>query len=713
MTHVSTCPLCEAACGILVDVDQDRVHAVRGDPDDPFSQGYVCPKASALVDLHHDPHRLRAPLIRDGAGWRESGWDEALEAAARGLRRVRRQHGRDAVGVYYGNPVAHNLGLITHGLPFTRLLRTRHVFSASSTDQLPQMVVARAMYGHLGVIPVPDIDRTDFFLVLGANPIVSQGSLLTAPGMPRRLRALRERGGTLVVVDPRRTETAAVADRHLPIRPGTDALLLAALVHVVLAERLDRTEHWAGRLAHRDRLEAVVRPFSPERVEARTGLAPDVIRTLAVDFARAPRAACYGRVGLCTQADGTLAVWLAQVLNLVTGRVDAVGGMMFPTPAVDGVALLSRLGLRGASGRWRSRPRALPEFEGELPVAALADEIVTPGRGQLRALITLAGNPVLSAPNGPRLAEALARLDHIVAVDPYLNDTTRHAHVVLPPASHLSRGHYDLALYAFAVRHVAKYAAPVVERAARERHDWEILADLGARVLAPRPVRGLVARLARAARPERLLDALLRTGPHGLTLERLRRSPHGLDLGPLEPGRLGRILARSDGRVDVAPDAFVREADVRLEALTAEPDAGLALIGRRHVRDNNSWMHTSGSRPDRAARCVLLMHPEDAVARGVEDGDRVELRSAAGAVEVRVRVTDEVREGVVSLPHGWSRDWRALRGPTGENGVSANDVTSELALDGLSGTAAFNGLPVTVTRPGSPPRSPTSRARAG
>ena len=698
MTHVSTCPLCEAACGILVDADRGRVCAVRGDPDDPFSHGYVCPKASALVDLHDDPHRLRAPLIREDGGWREAGWDEALETAARGLRRVRREHGRDAVGVYYGNPVAHNLGLITHGLPFTRLLRTRHVFSASSTDQLPQMVVARAMYGHLGVIPVPDIDRTDFFLVLGANPVVSQGSLMTAPGMPRRLHALRARGGTLVVVDPRRTETAAVADRHLPIRPGADVLLLAALLHVVLAERLDRTEQWAGRLVHRDRLEAIVGPLSPERVATRTGLAPEAIRALAVDFARARRAACYGRVGLCTQSDGTLAVWLVQALNLVTGRVDAVGGMMFPRPAVDGVAVLSRLGLRGVSGRWHSRPRGLPEFQGELPVAALADEIVTPGRGQLRALVTLAGNPVLSAPNGRRLAEALGRLDHIVALDPYLNETTRHAHVVLPPAPPLSRGHYDLALYAFAVRHVAKYVEPVVEPAAGERHDWEILGELGARVLAPRPARGLVAWLARAARPERLLDALLRTGPHALTLDRLRRSPHGLDLGPLEPGRLGQILGRSDGRVDVAPDAFVREADTRLGALAAEGAAGLVLVGRRHVRDNNSWMHTHGARPAAGPRCVLLMHPEDASARGVEDGARVELRSVVGAVVVRLRLTDEMREGVVSLPHGWGHDELTRRAAAREDGASVNDVTSELALDGLSGTAAFNGLPVTVSR---------------
>ena len=487
--RISTCPLCEAACGILVDLDGERIRSIRGDPDDPFSRGYICPKAAALVDIHNDPDRVRTPLIRQGTGWRAASWDEALERAADGLVRLRRQHGRDAVAIYYGNPVAHSLGLITHALGFARALRTRNVYSASSAAQLPQMLVALRMFGHQVLIPVPDLERTNFLFILGANPLVSNGSLMTAPDMRRRLRTIRERGGRVVVVDPRRTETAEAADEHVPIRPGTDALLLAAMLHVVFAERWVDAGRLEGRIKNLDALASLVHELSPERVAPRTGISAETTRRLAAEFARTKRAACYGRVGLCTQRHGTLASWLVQVLNLLTRHLDDVGGMMLTTPAVDIVSTSSKMGLRGTYGRWRSRVRDLPEFGGELPVATLAEEIETPGAGRIRGLITIAGNPVLSSPNGRRLDRAFASLEHVVSVDPYLNETTRHAHVVLPPAPPLSRAHYDLALYAFAVRNVAKYAEPVVERDSSERHDWEIVADLSARMFVPRLLR--------------------------------------------------------------------------------------------------------------------------------------------------------------------------------------------------------------------------------
>ena len=386
MAQISTCPLCEAACGILVEVEGQRVRSIRGDDDDPLSRGYLCPKAAALADLHDDPDRVRAPLIRNGSHWHEVSWEEALDRAADGLVRARRRHGRDAVAIYYGNPVAHNLGLMTHGLSFARALRTKNVYSASSADQLPQMLVALRMFGHLALIPVPDIERTDVFLIFGANPVVSNGSLMTAPDMRRRLRAIRARGGRVVVVDPRRTETADAADEHVAIRPGTDTWLLAAMLHVVFAEgwarRLGRLE---GHTKNLDKLATFVRDLPPERVASWTGVAPQTTRRLAAEFAQTPRAAAYGRVGLCTQRYGTLASWLVQALNLVTGHMDEVGGMMLPTPAVDVVGVLARLGLRGTYDRWRSRVRNLPEFGGDLPVATLADEIETSGAGRIRA----------------------------------------------------------------------------------------------------------------------------------------------------------------------------------------------------------------------------------------------------------------------------------------------------------------------------------------
>lgn len=699
--RITTCPLCEAMCGLLVDVDGQRIRSIRGDPDDPFSRGYVCPKAAALADLHHDPERIRTPLIRTGSDWREASWDEALDRAAGGLAGVRRRHGRDAVGLYYGNPVAHNLGLLTHGLAFRRAFGTRNVYSASSADQLPQMLAALRMFGHFGLIPVPDVDRTEFFLIVGANPVVSNGSLMSAPDMRRRLDGIRARGGRVVVVDPRRTETVAAANEHLAIRPGADALLLAALLQVIFSEGWVRPGRFAGRVNHLDALAAFVRDLPPERVARRTGIAPAGIRRLAAGFAHAERAACYGRVGLCTQRHGTLAAWLQQALNLVTGRLDEVGGMLLPTPAVDALGILARLGWRGTFDRWRSSVRQLPEFGGELPVAALADEIEHVGPRSVRALMTVAGNPVLSAPNGRRLERALETLEHMVAVDPYLNETTRHAHVLLPPAPPLARPHYDLALNAFAVRNVAKYAEPAVPGSPGERHDWEILVELGGRALAPRLLRRLVTRAARVLNPERVLDLLLRLGPYDLTLAGLRATPHGVDLGPLQPGRLAGRIATSDGRIDVAPEEFVREARNRLFAeADGDAEAGLTLIGRRQARSNNSWLHNSPRLVKGPARCTLLVHPEDAAARRLVTGDLAEIGSEAGRVTVPVEVTDAMRRGVVSLPHGWGhdRDGIRLRVARAHAGASANDVTSELHLDTLSGNAAFNGLRVTVRR---------------
>ena len=699
--RIATCPLCEALCGILVEVDGQRIRSVRGDPDDPFSRGYICPKAAALADLHDDPDRIRTPLVRDGSGWREVSWKVALDRAAEGLARVRRRHGRDAVGVYYGNPVAHNLGLMTHLLPFTRALRTRNIYSASSADQLPQMLAALRMFGHFALIPVPDVDRTDFFLILGANPLTSNGSLMSAPDMRRRLAGIRARGGRVVVVDPRRTETAEAAGEHLAIRPGADALLLAAMLHVLFAEQRTRLGQLAGRVKNLDTLAALVRDFPPERVAQRTGIAAPAIRRLAIDFAAARRAVGYGRVGLCTQRFGTLAVWLLQALNLVTGRLDEEGGLLLTTPAADGVAALTRLGLRGTFDRWRGGAGRLPEFTGELPVAALADEIESAGQRSVRALITAAGNPVLSAPNGRRLDKAMGSLEHMVVIDPYLNETTRHAHVVLPPAPPLARAHYDLALNIFAVRNVAKYAAPVVPRTPEQWHDWEILGELAGRVLAPRPLRRLAVRATRELQPDRILDLLLRLGPHKLSLAKLRAAPHGLDLGPLQPGRLAVRIATTDGKIDAAPEEFVKEARTRLLAEADRRTNGhLALIGRRQLRSNNSWLHNSPRLMKGDRGCTLLVHPADAAARQLATGDLAELESEAGRLAVPVEVTDAVRPGVVSLPHGWGHDRDGIELNVARNhaGASANDVTSERYLDTLSGNAAFNGVPVTVRR---------------
>jgi anaerobic selenocysteine-containing dehydrogenase len=570
------------------------------------------------------------------------------------------------------------------------------------------MLAALTMFGHQLLLPIPDVDRTQFLLVLGANPLVSNGSIMTAPGIAKRLEALRARGGRLVGIDPRRSETAAIADEHLFIRPGGDALLLAAMLHTIFADgRAD-----LGRLAAfsdgLDAVRAIAARFSPARVAARVGIAAERIEKLARDFAAAPSAVCYGRVGVCTQEFGGLAAWLINVLNLVTGNFDRAGGAMFTTPAADLVGLATKLGERGHFGVWKSRVRGLPEFGGELPVATLAEEIETPGDGQIRALVTHAGNPVLSTPNGARLGRALGGLDFMVSIDIYRNETTRHAHLILPTSFGLERDHYDLAFYALAVRNVARYAEPAVSPPAGVRHDWQVMLDLAIGLHQKGGGRRdtklvWLMRAVRALGPRRLLSLMLRFGPHKLSLDRLRKEPHGIDLGPLEP-RLPKVLGQP--KIALAPAPFV--ADVaRLEAQLDGGGATIAtdqllLIGRRQLRSNNSWMHNSQRLIKGPEACTLLMHPDDARTRGLTDGDRVEVRSRVGAVAVPVALSPDIAVGVVSLPHGWGHggDGVALRVAQTRAGASINDLTDELRLDALSGNASFSGVPVTVTRGG-------------
>ena len=697
-THYRSCTLCEAACGVAVTVEGDRVIDVRGDDADPFSKGYVCPKATALADLHHDPDRLRRPLVRDGATWREVGWDEAFDLVAARVGAIRAAHGRDAVAVYQGNPTAHNLGLLTYGQLLFRTLGTRNMYSATSLDQLPHMLAALLVFGNQLLMAVPDIDRADLFICLGANPLASNGSIMTAPDVRGRLKAIRARGGRVVVIDPRRTETAERADQHLFLRPGTDAVLLLAMLHVVFADGLATL----GRLAADglDDLRAAAAPWAPERAAPITGVDAGEIRALARALATTPRAVLYGRIGVCTQEFGGLAAWLCYVLNAVTGHLDEVGGLMFTTPAIDPLPLAGLLGFDGGFARWHSRVAGRPEFGGELPVAALAEEIETPGRGQIRALFTSAGNPVLSAPGGPRLERALAGLDFMVSIDPYLNETTRLAHVILPPTSALERSHYDVALNAYAVRNVAKYSPPLFPRAADARHDWEICLALWTRLGAPRrlpPAARLVERVLGKLGPEPILELGLRAGPHRLTLARLREAVHGLDLGPLEP-RLPRRLGTRGKKLQLAPPPYLSDLARLARRFTAPPAGELVLIGRRHLRSNNSWLHNSERLVKGPPRCTLLIHPDDAAARGVRDGGRACVSTARGAIELPVEVTASVMPGVVSIPHGWGHDRAGARlrvaGQT--PGASVNDIVDPAVVDELSGTSALTGQRVEV-----------------
>jgi anaerobic selenocysteine-containing dehydrogenase len=686
-TEYRACNLCEAICGLTFKLDGNTITSIRGDDDDPFSRGHICPKAIALKDIHEDPDRLRTPVLRNGSDWHPIEWDDAFELVATQLAEIIREHGNDAVALYAGNPNVHNFGHLLNFPPIAKLIGTRNVFSASSVDQMPQQLVSYWMFGHQFLIPIPDIDHTDHFLILGGNPIASNGSMMTVPDVAKRLKAIQTRGGQVVVLDPRRTETAEVASAHHFIRPGSDAAFLAALINTLREESLLRVPD-ADKLTGLDDALDAVKALTPERVAPFTGIEAATIRTIAREFANAKSAVAYGRMGTTTQAFGATNQWLIYLLNLVTGNLDRIGGALLTTPVLP----ITGPGTRaGGHGRWHSRVRKLPETNGEIPVAALAEEMLTPGEGQVRALFTTAGNPVLSTPNGNQLDRALAGLSFMVSVDIYINETTRHASVILPPTSPLNHDHYDSVFNAFAVRNVTRFNKAIWQRAEHERYDWEIFAGIGSR---------LAARLARDYRSppsvKDVVNAVAARHPNA-SLDQMLAAPHGIDLGPLTPSLFSR-LQTADGKIQCAPPLLVADI-VRVEAALIGPTQALQLIGRRHVRSNNSWMHNSHRLVKGKARHQLLMHPSDLAARALTDGQSVTVTSRVGEVTITVVASEDLMPGVVSIPHGFGHQRVGVKQivAVAHAGVSANDLTDEMVVDSLSGNSVLNGVPVTVT----------------
>ncbi|MGY0066391.1 molybdopterin oxidoreductase family protein [Streptomyces sp. QTS137] len=742
-TALRICPLCEATCGLTLTLDEGRVTGARGDRDDVFSKGFICPKGASFPAVDADPDRLRGPLVRVDGVLREASWEEAFDAVAAGIRPVVERHGPNAVGVVLGNPNVHTMAGALYPPLLVGGLGTRSLFTASTVDQMPKHVSSGLLFGDANAIPVPDLDHTDHLLLIGANPLESNGSLCTAPDFPGRLRALRARGGTLTVVDPRRTRTARLADRHIAVRPGTDALLLAAMASVLVEERLVDLGDCAPHVQGLTELAHAVRDFTPEAVAPACDVDAGTIRTLARELAAAPTAAVYGRIGSCTVPHGTLASWLVDVLNILTGNLDRPGGALFPHAATDRTPRPAGPGRGFALGRWHSRVSRHPEAKGELPLSALAEEIdtATDAGEPLRALIAVAANPVLSAPDGDRLDKALGSLDFMVSVDPYLNETSRHAHVVLPPPPPAQSPHHDFAFNTLAVRNQVRYTRPALPLEPGRMAETEILARLvlaatGAHGAAPEDVDRLVVgqTLGRAVNdphspvhgrdpkelaglltgrdgPERRLDMMLRLGPYGdgfgadpdgLTLDRLLAHPHGIDLGPLRP-RLPQPLKTRSGRVELLPEPIAADLPRLRAAVGTRPD-GFVLVGRRHLRSNNSWMHNVPALTGGTNRCTLQIHPDDAERLGIRDGQPVRVRGAGGEVTAPAELTDGLRRGVVSLPHGWGHDrpGTRLRHAAADPGVNVNQLLDGSLLDPLSGNAVLNGVPVEIA-PGAAP----------
>ena len=693
-SHFGACNLCEAICGLEYKVRGNEILQIKGDFADPLSRGHICPKAIALKDLYEDENRLKTPIRRKPDGtWEPIAWDAAFDLVASEIARIHKAFGPNSIAAYLGNPSVHNYGVITTSSAFLGPLKTQNRYSATSVDQLPYQLVAYWMYGHQMLIPIADIDRTQYLLVLGANPMASNGSLMTVPDFRHRLKAMHERGGKMVVLDPRRSETAEVADEHFFVKPGTDAAFLIAFIKVLLDENLAEPGRLAGFTDGLEETLAAFTPFELPALAAHCGIAASDIQRLAREFAAAKGAAAYGRMGISVQQFGSLCNWLIQLINLITGNLDREGGTLFPVPAVDLVH--NPASKPGHFNHFKSRVRGLPEFGGELPVAALAEEIETPGEGQVRALVTAAGNPALSTPNGQRLEAAMDKLEFMVSVDFYLNETTRHAHVILPPTMALEHDHYDLIFHSFAVRNTARFNTPLFAKPAGTMHDWEIFFALGERLT---KLMGVPQRP--TAKPYQIIDMGLQVGSYKLSLKALAEHPHGLDLGPLQPTLPERIYHASKRIRASTPELLseLRDYAATLADSSPEKSGALKLIGRRHVRSNNSWMHNSQRLIKGPARHQLLMHPADLAARGLADGARVNVRSRVGEVTVEVAATDSMMPGVVSLPHGFGHDRKGTQlGLAHEHaGASNNDLTDAQFLDAVSGNAAFNGVPVEV-----------------
>jgi len=688
--HFRACSICEAMCGLRIEVEGDKVLSIRPDQEDPFSRGHICPKGVAMQDIHYDPDRLRKPMRRTGATWTEIEWDEAYDMAAENLASLVERYGPNSIANYVGNPTSHSSGLMTHSSMLFQIIGSKMRYSVGSVDSWPNQLTCYLMYGHQFYIPIADLDNTKYFLIVGANPLASNGSLMSVPDFPGRMKDMRARGGKMVVIDPRRTESAKVADQHFFIRPGADAWLLLAMVHVLFRDGLVRLGCLAGQVDGIDAVRAAVEAITPQRAAQHCGISAEAIEQLTQEFSSNEPAVAYGRMGACVQEFGTLTMWAVHLLNLLTGNLDREGGVMLPQPASPMMHLPAAAGTPDPN--FRSRVQNRPSMLNALPLAALPEEILTPGEGQIHGLITVAGNPAVSAPDSKAIDEALSELDFMMSIDWYLNETTRHAHLILPPVSPLERSHFDHVFYTWSVRNAVRYNSPVFEKPDEGRHDWEILnaiiqrfAKLRGLSVPPQPT------------SDQVTDAMLKAGPYpDMSVDMLRKHPHGIDLGPLRPN-LADKLAEQKRNVQAAPQVMLDDIPRLLrQSPLQEP---LVLIGRRHVRSNNSWMNNYHRLVKGKPHNHLLMHPEDLSERGISDGSEVEIVTETGSIRVAVTATDDVMRGVVCLPHGWGQNKQkgvGLSIASAQTGANFNDISSRRTVDVASGTSVLNGIPVTV-----------------
>ena len=711
-SHFRTCTLCEAMCGIEIKLENQKIIAITGDKKDPFSKGHICPKATALQDLYEDPDRILNPMQRTPLGWEKISWKKAYSTIAEKIKKIQSTHGLNAVGIYLGNPNAHNMGSLLTVSTFIKSLKSKNVFSATSVDQLPHHIVAHKLFGHSLLMPIPDINFTNYMVIIGGNPLASNGSIMTVADVKNKIKNIQTRGGKVVVVDPRKTETAAIASEHHFIKPGSDVLFLLAILNTIFEKKLSNYGKLESITPHIQEVEQYVKTYTPERTAPLTGISVENIVQLTIEFCKADKAVMYGRMGVSTQVFGTLCQYLIQVINIVTGRLDAVGGCLFTSPAAD---ILKQHG-RGYIPTQKTRVRGLPGFSGEFPVSALAEEILTSGDGQIKAMFLIAGNPVITTPNGNNLTKAFESLDFMVSVDFYINESNRLADIILPPVTPLEREHYDLIFHLFAVHNFAKYSKALYPAKGESKQDWQIMIALSEQLGKLKPPEKITNALIKSWGPSLLVDILLRSGKYGgklnifkgLSIKKLLKHPHGIDLGPLKPS-LPLTLYTKDKKIHLCFDYFMSdlkrvdnmffEANATLPNQENQPNSlKMQLIGRRHLRSNNSWLHNSQRLVKGKLRCTALIHPQDAFKLNINSMQTINVKSRTGSVQITAEISDEIMPGVISIPHGWGHDKKGTQWHIAEQhaGVSANDLTDELFIDELSGNAGLNGVEVII-----------------
>ena len=704
-----TCHLCEAMCGLAIEIKDNEVLSISGHEDDIYSKGHICPKGAALKDLHNDPDRLKEPVKRTTHGWQKISWKEAFDLVEQGFKKIRKKYGNNAIATYTGNPTVHNTGTALTLYDTINAINTQNRYASHSLDSVPVFLVNQMMFGHAMMAPIPDIENINYMLIIGANPMASNGSFMSTPNIRGKIKAIKDKGGKVVVIDPRKTETAQKASEHYFIHPEKDVLFLLAIINELTRRNAIAESRALSFSDHLEELKKIAEPYTAEKVAPVTGISTDQLNHMVDDLLGHSNSIVYGRLGVNIQSYGTLCQWLITSINILLGRLDEKGGLLFTLPAIDYVTLMAH---ESKMFRYSSRVKSYQEIVGEFPTATLAEEILTEGKEQVRGFLTIAGNPARSAPNSKMVEKALADLEFMVAVDMYINETTKYADVILPPAVGLETMHYSFVLHMVATRNTTKFSPAPLPITKNQRYDWQIMQELQRRLFSGNIFKRIKYNLGSRIHPKTKLDLALKTGPYGIwggrlfkkdgiSLKRLEKHVGGVELSPLSAVLPKRLFTKNK-HIELVPEIFAKEIIKVKELLSPDADANfpLKLIGRRHLRSNNSWMHNLPMLSGGTRRCTVMIHPDDAAQFHIEDKEMVEVYTELGSIQIEAEITKDIIQGTICIPHGWGHNAKdtALKVAEEQAGSNINELMNHERLDPLSYNMAFNGHPVAIRR---------------